>query len=94
MHDADMDADQTIIIYSWRPETDWEWRGDRFSGTLVSAEAPGSRVFVVLAREDRSEQYGVWGSIEKWNWIMEDAELKHSPVEWKVRYGRKLWSRG
>jgi hypothetical protein len=50
-------------------------------------------VFVVLVKEEKPNEFGVYGSIEKWNWIMEDTRLKDAPVEWDVRYGKKLWSR-
>ena len=91
MHNGDMDADRTVIIYSWRPKTDWEWRGDRFSGEVVSVEPPANRVFVVLVRAQSPDEFGVSGSIERWNWIMEDSGLRDAPVEWAVRYGEKLW---
>ena len=93
MHDGDMDADETVIIYSWRPNRDWEWQGSRFSEQVISSEPPSNRVFVVLVREEPPNAFGVFGSIEKWNWIMEDTELKDAPVEWNVRYGKKLWSK-
>lgn len=94
MHNGDADADRTVIIYSWRPEADWEWRGDRFSGQVVRLEPPTHRVFVVLVREEEPGEFGVAGSIEKWNWIMEDLDLSEAPVEWGMRYGEKLWTRG
>jgi len=91
MHNGDMDADRTVVIYSWRPQTDWEWRGDSFSGHPVPVEPPAFRVFVVLVREEQENEYGVRGSIEKWNWLEEDLELEQAPIEWSTRYGEKLW---
>lgn len=91
MHNGDVDADRTVIIYCWRPQIDWEWRGDKFSGQVVPMEPPPRRVFVVLVREEQDHELGVCGSVEKWNWIAEDPSLLEAPVDWKTRYGRMLW---
>lgn len=93
MIDLDMDADESVVIYCWRPETDWEWVGDATHGRVERREPAPNRVFVVLVRPEPKNQHGVYGCILKWNWVMQDLELESAPVEWKVRYTRKLWSR-
>jgi hypothetical protein len=86
MHGEDMEADKSVIIYSWRT-------GSRFDGNPVRKIPPPNRVFVVLVREEQQpNDYGVFGSIEKWNWIKEDPQELHAPLEWLDRYGQKLWS--
>jgi hypothetical protein len=87
----DMDADQSVVVYTWRSQNDYEWLGDRFNGNPVAMVPPQGRVFVVLVREVVVE--GICGSIERWNWIREDPGLPHAPVDWRLRYGEKLWSR-
>ena len=94
MHGEDMDADKSVIVYSWRSEIDYLWSGNRFSGNPVRKTPPPKQVFVVLVREEKQpNDYNVFGSIEKWNWIKEDPEELHAPVEWSDRYAEKLWSR-
>jgi hypothetical protein len=93
MHDADMDADERVLVYAWRPYCDYEWSGGPWDGNIIPREPPPNRVFVVLVKEEKPNEFGVYGSIEKWNWIMEDSRLKDAPVEWDVRYGKKLWSK-
>ena len=89
----DTNADQPVVIYSWRPEFDCEWSGYPWDGTVVRLEPPPHRVFVVLVREEPHNEFGVFGSIEKWNWVGEDAVLKGAPTDWQARYKEHLWSR-
>jgi hypothetical protein len=89
----DMNADQTVLAYTWRPSEDMEWAGSRFEGDVIRLVPPPGRVFVVLVREEYGSD-GVSGSIEHWNWVREDPKLPYAPVDWEQRYGKKLWSRG
>jgi hypothetical protein len=98
MHGDDKDADKSVVVYSWRPAVDFVWTGSRLDGHPIEKTPPPGRVFVVLVREEkqpnRYEGVGdIWGSIERWNWVKEDPVLPQAPVDWKDRYGRKLWSR-
>jgi hypothetical protein len=94
MHGEDMDADKNVVIYSWRPEFDYVWTGSRFDGNPVRKVPAPNRVFVVLVREERQpNDHGIFGSIEKWNWVKEDPGLPGAPLEWPDRYEQKLWSR-
>ena len=95
MLNDDMSADESVVVYSWRSTIDAEWRGSRFDGhPLVIDNPPPNRVFVVLVRDEPENEHDVVGSIEKWNWIREDPAMPHAPVDWQLRYGEKLWSRG
>jgi len=94
MHGDDMRADEGVFIYSWRSELDYVWTGSRFAGHPAQRTPPPNLVFVVLVREEQQpNDFKVFGSVERWNWVKQDPRLKHSPVDWKERYGRKLWSR-
>ncbi len=94
MHGDDMEADKSVIVYSWRSHFDYVWTGSRFDGKPIEKIPPPNRVFVVLVREEQQpNDFGVFGSIEKWNWIKEDPDLLGAPLEWPDRYGKKLWSR-
>jgi hypothetical protein len=98
MHGDDMEADKSILVYSWRPENDYVWIGSRFDGKVISKTPPSGRVFVVLVREEpEPNKYTgvgtIFGSIEKWNWVKEDPTFPHAPVDWQERYTSKLWSR-
>jgi len=94
MYGNDMEADQNVLIYSWRAKADYVWIGSRFDGKPVVKTPPPRRVFVVLVREEKeANEFQVFGSIEHWSWVEEDRELPQAPVDCKNRYGAKLWSR-
>lgn len=98
MLEGDMQADKSVIVYSWRPEFDYVWSRGQFSGNPTPTPPPPKRVFVVLVREEKQpndypEVGTVFGSVERWNWIAEDPDSPHAPMEWSERYTEKLWSR-
>ena len=89
-----MQAEEKIVVYSWRPLADYIWSGSTQNGTpLRIVPPPASKVFVVLARIDPQDEHGVEGSIRRWNWVREDPRLPGAPVDWVARYGTKLWSK-
>lgn len=90
----DMHADESVLIYTWRPTDDYEWNGTAQDGMPRPINpAPAGLVFAVLAREETPDENGVIGSIEHWNWVREDPNIPHAPVDWRERYGSNLWSR-
>jgi hypothetical protein len=98
MHGDDKEADKSVLVYSWRAEIDFVWSGGRFDGKPIEKIPPSNRVFVVLVREEKqpnnyTEVGDIFGSVERWNWVKEDPTLPHAPVDWRERYGEKLWSR-
>lgn len=93
MLDADENADEAVLVYTWRSVFDCVWDGDPFHGSPRTLTPPPGRVFVVIVREEQQpNDHGIYGSIERWNWVREDPELPHSPIDWEQRYGEKLWS--
>jgi hypothetical protein len=92
-----MDVDRRIVVYTWRSLFAAMWVGSQFEGEfqgeVVRKAAPPGVVFAVLVREEEDAGEGIYGSIERWNWIEEDPNLPHAPVAWAERYGGKLWSR-
>ena len=91
MLSGDMNADKTVLAYTWRPLDDYEWAGDQFDGWPVRKTPPLNEVFVVLVREEEPNEHSVFGSIEHWNWVREDPELPDAPVDWRQRYDGKRW---
>jgi hypothetical protein len=92
--DGDMNADQSVFAYTWRPAFDFEWSGSRDGGSPQRiGSPPGNRVFAVLVRQAEPNEHEVVGSIEHWSWIREDRRLPGAPVEWEQRYKERLWSR-
>ena len=89
----DMNADENVLVYVWRPEYDYEWIGAPYGGIPEEKNPPDGKVFVVLAREEETNDYGVVGSIERWNWVREDPERSLLPVRAKQRYGKAMWSK-
>jgi hypothetical protein len=93
-HGSDMNADESVLIYAWRPRFDYEWVGYRHDGQEYRRDPPLNRVFVVLVREEpQPNEFHVLGSVEHWNWVPEDSGLKQAPIDWEKRYQAKLWSR-
>jgi hypothetical protein len=87
-------ADEDVWVYTWRSSTDYEWVGSAQDGMPEQISAvPDGIVFAVLVREQTKDEFGVVGTIEHWNWVRQDRNLPHAPIEWQNRYGRKLWSR-
>ena len=93
LHADDMHADESVVVYAWRPTFDYEWTGYRHDGKITSLVPPPGRVFVVLVREMPIDSWGVSGTIERWNWVREDPELRHAPVDYRERYKEPLWSK-
>ena len=93
-HGSDMNADEDVLIYAWRPEFDYEWIGNPHDGQEYRHDPPPGRVFVALVREEpQPNEFNVAGSVEHWNWVSEDSGLKQAPIDWEKRYQKKLWSR-
>lgn len=93
MHAGDKHADESVLIYAWRPVWDYEWTGYRLGGTIAAISPPPDRVFVVIVRETPVDPLGVSGTIEQWNWVREDPGLRHAPLSYEVRYDELIWSR-
>lgn len=94
MHNGDMRADESVLIYSWKPQYDSEWTGTPYTGSIIRLiPPPAGRVFVVLVRESTSSAGSVHGTIEHWNWVREDPGLKGAPIDHGLRYKTRLWSR-
>lgn len=90
-----MRADANVVAYSWRPDHDYVWSGNRFDGVPLQRSPPSGIVFVVLVRlfKEPDSVSGIVGCIEHWSWIAEDSELPFAPVNWGERYEIKCWSR-
>ena len=94
MYGDDMDADQQILIYCWRPEKDWKWVGSRH-GTAPpeSKTPPNGRIFIVLVRPHAEpDEHGVYGEVLKWNWVYGD--IADGPEDPGSRYSASVWTRG
>jgi len=93
LHAGNLNADSGVIVYSWRPEFDYVWVGNRSEGHPAEKTPAPNRVLVVLLREFPVDEFGCRGSIEHWNWVAEDPYLPQAPVNWAERYSKRLWSR-
>src|SRR5262245_43695505 len=64
---GDMRADESILIYSWRPQCDFVWSGSPPNGLPNEMSAPPHHVFVVLIASNagrKSEEANIRGSIQ------------------------------
>lgn len=96
--DEKIDVGGEVLVYSWRPVTDFVWSHSRFDGNPIPKVPPPNRVFVVLVRkEPQPNEFAgvgnVYGSIERWNWLKEDPARLGAPVGWGERYESRKWSR-
>jgi hypothetical protein len=90
----DIHADEGVLVYTWRSLDDYEWAGTpQYGRPQPMRPTPVGIVFAVLAREQTMDECGVVGTVEHWNWVREDPNLPHAPIDWQERYGSKLWSR-
>lgn len=88
----DMNADQKVLVYSWKPRWDWVCRGGRSGVYPVNLEPPEGYVFTVLVNQyDDVDSFGVSGSIEDFSWVKEDSRLAGAPVNYDTRYRERLW---
>lgn len=94
-YENNMEADQTILVYSWAPSIDYEYLGEGDACDLAEIKPSPGKAFVALVREEKIklENSQTEGTIEKWNWVLGDSELRGAPIDWKIRYAEKLWSR-
>lgn len=92
-HEMDMNADEKILAYVWRPSFDVEWSGGRHSTAYPARlEAPDKAVFVALVRPYVArDAHGIDGALLKWNWVDADATL--APIDKDDRYREHLWSK-
>lgn len=90
----DMDAADSKLAFSWKPEWDYWWNNaDRFeSRELQFREAPDGRVFVVIVSPNnkKSDFPSVDYWIERWSWVRQSVTLAKAPVDWENRYDKKL----
>ncbi len=94
LDEDDIQAEEEMVVYSWRPPADYIWSGSISDGMPVRIVPPPSgKVFVVLARIDPQDENGIEGSIRRWNWVREDSRLPQAPVDWLARYRTNLWSK-
>ena len=89
----DMEADRSVVVYSWTPPFDYVWTGSLSNGKPTYRKPPRGLVLVVLALLESNNEHGVDGTVERWNWVKESPHLKQAPVDWDKRYREKLWSR-
>jgi len=87
-----MEADTKKLIHTWRPRYDFYWdNGPRRLPAVANC------VFVVLISKNERHHLEKWpevyGWIDRWNWVYEDAYLSEAPLNWFSRYGEKLFTR-
>jgi hypothetical protein len=93
MLNGNKNADRDVMVYTWRPEADCIWAGSRFNGYVQRITPPPGVVFAVVVREEPENDQGICGSIEQWVWVRQDPLIEHAPVDWRERYGKRVWSK-
>lgn len=88
-----MDGDKDVYVYAWRHPHDSTWSGSNFEGSPIDTQAPRGATFVVLAREQDLDEFGVSGIINRWNWVPEDKYTAEAPTDHNERYDSPVWSR-
>lgn len=88
-------GDKAKLVYTWKPEADYEQVGGPH-GRTIKRDPPVGKVFAVIVSPNirHAEQFPqLAGWIEHWNWLEEDRGLDEAPVSWVDRYAEKLWTR-
>lgn len=89
---GNMKADVDKSIYSWKPRSDYEWKGGP-NGGPEKKTPPDGLVFVTIISPNNDSSFpSVAGWVEHWNWVHESGDLNGAPVDWGARYREKLWS--
>jgi len=85
-------GDSEGLIHTWRPLHDYEWPDKDKTGRPIEKGPVASSVFAVIINMNhhREKWPEVYGWIDRWNWIYEDAYLPGAPMNWKTRYEEKL----
>ena len=90
-------ADADKLIYVWRPSGQYQWRrgGDFAVRQIQRTEPPENAVFFVIVTINKDKKYianypAIYGWIEHWGWLGEDAKDKGHPEGWKQRYTKKV----
>ena len=93
-YDDDMEADEQKLIYSQKPEFDYEWIGGLHGRTQRRQASPRKVFVVIISPNERYRQTypGIAGWIERWNWVDEDRDLRGAPMNWVDRYSKKLYT--
>lgn len=90
----DMNAADSKLAFSWKPEWDYWWNNaDRFeSRELQFRESPDGKIFVVIvspnSKKNNFPSVDYW--IERWSWVRQSGTLAKAPVDWEIRYDKKL----
>ena len=93
-NDDSFTADEDVLIYTRRPNYDFEWRGGP-QGQSVRIKAPGNSVFVILVNKNirHADKFPeIYGWIDRWNWIQEDAYIPEAPINHESRYGQRIFT--
>lgn len=90
--DGNMKADEDVLVYSWRPEWDYEW--DWKDQKPIRRTPPPERVFVLQVKPFATpDADGLIGTVLHWNWVDEDPMLESAPINPQARYTEKLWTK-
>lgn len=87
-------AGQDKLVYTWRPASDYVWKGSPGEGAPEKRQPPGDEVFMVLISpntdEDRFPDIDGW--IEHWTWVVESPILPEAPIDHEARFTKRNWS--
>jgi hypothetical protein len=93
--DGDMKGDTKKLVHTWLPANDFDW-ANRYERPRRLASVANC-VFVVLISTNHDRHLEEWpevyGWIDRWNWVYEDAYLRGAPLNWISRYEEKLFTR-
>ena len=90
MHRGNMTADRDVLVYSWVPMWDWEWRGN----DVGNIRPPSNKVFTVIVRPfEKPDSDGILGEVLHWGWMDESPSLKGAPVDHETRFTELVWSK-
>ena len=91
--DGDMGADKKVLVYCWRPNFDFRWIGDPWTGKIWTGTAPEQRLFTVLVTGYSDTMTDkVNGMIVHWNWVRQARNKPGYPTGYETRYDETLWS--
>jgi hypothetical protein len=89
----DMNADAEKLAFTWKARHDAQMTRGGTDFVRVPPE-PGTVFFVHVSRNAKSGTDGdIFGWAEHWGWVDQSPTLSGAPIDWEIRYDKRIWSK-
>ncbi len=93
--DGSMEADSWKLVHTWRPAHDFDWPNPEVKPRRLDPVKGCVFVVLISKNELHLEKWPeVYGWIDRWNWVYEDAYLSEAPLNWFASVWGKTFHSG